>query len=248
MLRRATDAKLNTIVEAAGLAPWRDVLLEAASSTLLDLVAVSPHVMARDPGWPSSSHITGYWFLDDPEFVADPVLEAFLEDERPVVVGFGSMLGFDARATTRVVLDAVRDLRRKVVVQAGWAGLGGLELPAHVHFTRFVPHSWLFARSACVVHHGGAGTTAAAFRAGIPQTIVWHLGDQPIWAKKTLSLGVAPAFISHKKLRASWLRTQIDRMCSDEGMKGAARALGEEVRKENGVAVAADTIERTLAR
>ncbi len=244
LLRRATDPQLNTIVQAAGLAPWRNVLFEAATSTLLDLVAVSAHVIPRDPGWPAASQVTGYWFLDDQGFVPDPALASFVEGERPVVVGFGSMLGFDAEARTRVILEAVRDLPQKVVVLAGWAELGGAEVPANVHVARFVPHSWLFARAACVVHHGGAGTTAAAFRAGVPQAIVWHLGDQPTWAKKARALGVSPGSVFFRKLTAPWLRRQIDRMISDTAMQEAARALGEAIRQERGLTAAADAIER----
>ncbi len=248
MLRRATDAKLNTIVEAAGLPPWKDVLLEAASSSWLDLVAVSPEVVPRDPGWPTASHVTGYWFLDEPAFVVDPALEAFVGDDRPAVIGFGSMHGFDVEAVTRTIVDAVRDSKQKVVVQAGWSGLGSADLPKHVHVTAFVPHAWLFARAACVVHHGGAGTTAAALRAGIPQAVVWHLGDQPMWGKKVQTLGVGPEAISHKKLTAPWLRAQIDRMSSDEAMKKSASALGEKIRRETGVTTAASLIEEAVAR
>jgi UDP:flavonoid glycosyltransferase YjiC (YdhE family) len=242
MLSRATDTKLNTLVEAAGLPPWKDVLVTAVSPTL-DLVAVSPHVLPRDPAWPASSHVTGYFFSEARAFVPDPALEQFLAGERPVVIGFGSMLGFDPEATTRTLLEAARGLSRKVLIQSGWAGLHAANVPPNVRFIKFIPHDWLFARAACVVHHGGAGTTAAVVRAGIPQAIVWHLGDQPVWGTRTRKLGVSPGFISYKKLTASWLRYMIERMCGDAVMKAAARTLGEAVRAEDGVRTAADLIE-----
>jgi sterol 3beta-glucosyltransferase len=247
MLRRITDAPLNTIVEAAGLAPWRNVLGEAIVSPLLDLVAVSPSVVTHDPAWAKSTHVTGFFFHDDTGFVPDPALAAFVEGERPVVIGFGSMHGFDAATTTRILLEAVRDLPRKVVLQAGWAGLGSTALPSNVHLAKFVPHSWLFPRAACVVHHGGAGTTASALRAGVPQTIVWHVGDQPAWARRTKDCGVSPGSVFHRKLGARWLRQAIDRMLSDQAMQAAASGLGEAVRQENGVTTAADLIERAVA-
>jgi UDP:flavonoid glycosyltransferase YjiC (YdhE family) len=247
MLRRATDATLNTIVEAAGLAPWCDVLAEGTTSRLLDLVAVSPSVIPRDPAWPTSSHASGYLFLDEPSFVPDPTLAAFVGEERPVVIGWGSMHGFDADATTRAILEAVHDLPRKVVLQAGWAGLGQAPMPAHVHVARFVPHSWLFPRAACVVHHGGAGTTASVFRAGIPQTFVWHFGDQPTWARRARRQGVSAGSVRHDKLSGRWLRRGIDRMLTDQDMQIAARRLGEAIRKENGAASAAEKIERAVA-
>jgi UDP:flavonoid glycosyltransferase YjiC (YdhE family) len=246
MLRRRTDATLNTIVETAGLPPWHDVLADASPSLLLDLVAVSPRIMQKDPAWPASSHLTGYLFLDEPEFVPDPALAAFVEGKRPVVIGFGSMHGFDAEQATGTILEAVHDLPRNVVLQAGWAGLGRAELPAHVHPVTFVPHSWLFPRAACAVHHGGAGTTAAAFRAGIPQTFVCHFGDQPTWARLAKARGVSAGSVRHKKLRGRWLRERIDRMLADEDLQRAARALGEAIRDENGAASAAELIERTV--
>ena len=81
VLGRATDSTLNTIVEAAGLPPWRDVLAKASPSSLLDIVAVSPRILQRDPAWPASSHLTGYLFLDEPDFAPDPALAAFVEGE-----------------------------------------------------------------------------------------------------------------------------------------------------------------------
>jgi UDP:flavonoid glycosyltransferase YjiC (YdhE family) len=92
-------------------------------------------------------------------------LAAFLQGEPPIVIGFGSMTGFDAVAMTRAVVAAVRGLERKVVLQSGWAGLGDVDLPPNVIRAGFVPHAWLHERAACVVHHGGAGTTASALRA-----------------------------------------------------------------------------------
>lgn len=246
MMRKATDASLNAIVTSLGLPPWRDVLLVASHSELLDLVAVSPAVLARDPLTPAHTTITGYWFVDEASFVPSAELAAACAGEPPVVIGFGSMTGFDAAATTRAVIDAVRDLDRTVVLQSGWAGLGELELPPHVVRAGFVPHAWLHARAACVVHHGGAGTTASALRAGVPQAIVWHLGDQPTWGRHVRRLGVAPPARFHKHLDATWLRATLDQLLTDEAMRNRARALGKIIRAEDGTGVAVRAIERAL--
>lgn len=243
MLRRRTDAKLNTIVRAAGLAPWRDILLDASHATMLDLVAVSPRVLPKDAAWGAATRVTGYWFLDEPGFAPSPDLASFVtEGEAPVVIGFGSMTGLPADAITRTLLDAVDGLPRRVVLQSGWAGLGRAKLPDHVRAVGVVPHGWLFPRAACVVHHGGAGTTAAAFRAGVPQAVVWHLGDQPLWGAKVAQLGVGPRCVSHKKMTASWLRAQLDAMLSDAGMRARAAALGDEIRAEDGLTAASTAL------
>ncbi|HRG98501.1 MAG TPA: glycosyltransferase [Polyangiaceae bacterium] len=271
LLRRTTDAPLNTIVREAGLAPWTDILLEASHSTLLDIVAVSPHVMTKDPGWHSQTVVTGYWFVDESDFRPDPALAAFMRttspaargrhrptfapsgltsrfmaEEPPVVIGFGSMMGLDAARTTATILEVASGLGRRVVLQSGWAGLGASELPANVHVAPYVPHSWLFERAACVVHHGGAGTTAAAFRAGVPQTIVWHLGDQPVWGKRVADLGVGLTPCVHRDLDARWLHATIDRMLRDRVMQARARALGRAVREEDGLGEAVTAIERAM--
>jgi sterol 3beta-glucosyltransferase len=236
LLRRATDARLNTIVRAAGLDEWRDIMLESASSTLLDLVAVSPHFMPKDPAWGEHVVVTGYWFLDEPAATPDPRLEAFVaEGEAPVVVGFGSMMGFDAKKTMEIIFEAARGLERRVVVQSGWAELRANDVPKNVHVAPFVPHAWLFSRAACVVHHGGAGTTAAALRAGVPQTIVWYLGDQPAWGTRVAQRGVGLPMRSHHDLDARWLRATIERMTADGELKARARVMGEAIAKEDGL-------------
>jgi sterol 3beta-glucosyltransferase len=243
LLRRATDASLNRIVSAVGLPPWYDILLRASHSTQLDLIAVSQRVLTRDPSWGPATHMTGYWFVDEATWVPDPALEQLTRQTPPVVIGFGSMMGLDARETTAWILEAVASLDRPVVIQAGWAGLGAGALPRHVHAVGFVPHAWLFQRAACVVHHGGAGTTAAALRAGVPQAIVPHLGDQPIWARKIAELGLGPKPRARHAADARWLRRAIERMLADVDMRARAERLGVDIRAENGVTNAVRAIE-----
>jgi sterol 3beta-glucosyltransferase len=244
-VRRATDATLNQLVVASGLAPWHDILFEASHSQTLDLIATSERVLPRDPAWPPATHMTGYWFVDEPAWKPDRELEAFTSTP-PVVIGFGSMMGFDPAAVTEQIIEAVAGLERPVVLQSGWAAIGAAALPPHVRAIDFVPHRWLFERAACVVHHGGAGTTAAALRAGVPQAIIWHLGDQPTWGRKVAELGVGPKACSHRKFNARWLRRALERMLRDEAMRARAARLGHQLREEHGVARAVSLIEQTF--
>ncbi|MEV0757843.1 glycosyltransferase [Streptosporangium sp. NPDC050280] len=246
-VRLATDKLLNHVVAAAGLPPWRDILFDASHSRLLNLIAISPHTLEHDPLFGPAYLNTGYWFLDEPDYVPPDDLAAFVADEPPVVIGFGSNNGFDANAVTEQLLDAVRGLGRRVVLLSGWAGLGDQELPPHVFLAGFVPHGWLYARAACVIHHGGAGTTAAAFRAGIPQAVVWLQGDQLHWGRRIAQLGVGPSPRSQHALKAGWLRGALDSLLNNGDMAARARALGTAIREEDGTGMAVRAIEKVFA-
>lgn len=247
MARRATDGPLNEVVRAADLEPWRDIFFERSHSRLLNLLAVSPLVIPPDPLWPENQHATGYWFLDEPAFAPEPDLAEFVAAEPPVVITFGSMAGVDAKEQTAKLVDGARRFGRPIVLQAGWAKLGEGELPGNVRRVGFVPHGWLFSRAACVVHHGGAGTTAAALRAGVPQVVVWHMGDQPVWGKLVQRLGVGPKTRSHKDLNGAWLGATLTQVLADRAMRQRASALGAQIRAEDGVGTAIHWIERAAS-
>jgi sterol 3beta-glucosyltransferase len=107
-----------------------------------------------------------------------------------------------------------------------------------------ISHQTVFPRMAAVVHHGGAGTTAAAVRAGVPQVVCPFVGDQPFWGQQMQQLGVAPQPIPQPRLTASALAAAIRQAITDPAMIESARGLGERVRSENGVATAVDLLEQ----
>jgi UDP:flavonoid glycosyltransferase YjiC (YdhE family) len=125
------------------------------------------------------------------------------------------------------------------VLATGWGGLevGEGALDGQIYGLRQAPHDWLFPRMAAAVHHGGAGTTAAAVRAGIPSAIVPFYGDQPFWARCLHRRGVAPPALDRRGLTADVLATALDAM-DQPGMRREAEALGRAVRAEDGVAEA----------
>jgi sterol 3beta-glucosyltransferase len=246
MTRRYTDPPLNRSVVAAGLEPWRDILFRSGHSELLNLVAISPSVVAPDPLWEGRYRVTGYWFTPASNFTPDAQLASFMEGERPVVVTFGSMGGTDPRELTATLVEAVRRTGRKAILQAGWGNLGEGTLPPQVLRVGFVPHDWLFARAACVVHHGGAGTVAATLRAGVPSVVVWHLGDQPVWGRILERQGVAPPAIAHTQLSPEKLGQTLTRVLSEDGFSQRARQLAEKLRQEDGVSTAVRAIESAM--
>jgi UDP:flavonoid glycosyltransferase YjiC (YdhE family) len=94
------------------------------------------------------------------------------------------------------------------------------------------------------VHHGGAGTTAASLRAGVPTLVTPFFADQPFWGQRVVELGVGPTPIPRKRLSVERLAQAIDRLVSDQEMRQRAARLGERIRQENGVARAVEIIGR----
>ena len=131
---------------------------------------------------------TGAWMLAD----SSPLpaeLEAFLDGgEPPVYCGFGSMPASDG--TSRTLIDAARALGRRAILSRGWAELAPIDDAPDCIAIGEVNHQALFPRVAAVVHHGGAGTTTAAARAGTPQVIAPMFSDQFYWAERTSALRI----------------------------------------------------------
>ena len=216
----------------------------------LVLYGYSPHVLPTPRDWDSNCRVTGYWFLDEPEGWNPPDgLADFLEaGPKPVYVGFGSMGSRDAEKMADLVLEALHQTGQRGVVSSGWGGLSKSDLPDDVFMVGSVPHSWLFPRMAAVVHHGGAGTTAAGMRAGVPSVITPVMGDQPFWARRAYELGVAPRPVPRRKLTVEHLRHALQQTVSDPAIRSRAAELGERIRPENGVAAAVEALTRTGER
>ena len=172
LARRALFAQ--QAVKITALAPLEDPLGADGASPQLALYAVSKHIFRPPAGWPAQAHLTGYWFFDEQNWQPAPELAAFMQaGTPPVAVSFGSMPSADPEALTDLILQAVAQAGCRAIIQRGGGGLARRSLlPENVCAVDFVPHSWLFPRARCIVHHGGAGTTAAAFRAGVPTVVV----------------------------------------------------------------------------
>lgn len=162
-------------------------------------------------------------------------LESFLDQgPPPVYLGFGSMVDHAPQDTTRGLLEALAAVGQRAIVSRGWAGLGGIPLPEGVIEVETVSHVRLFPRVACVVHHGGAGTTTAAARAGVPQIVVPHLADQYYWARRVTLLGLGPPAIPRRRLSArslaAALATTVENEVLAERARDVARRLAADPR------------------
>ncbi|SDN49704.1 glycosyltransferase [Allokutzneria albata] len=202
----------------------------------LVLHAISEHVVPPPPDWPATALSTGYWFLESTEEPELPEITG-----TTVYIGFGSMTGADPARTTATVLEAVRLAGVRAILARGWGGLTATDLPENVTMIDHVPHERLFPMVDAVVHHGGAGTVAAAAAAGRPQVLCPFLADQPYWGRRMHELGVAPPPLPERALDAGELAASIKEALS---RSAEAARLGALVRAENGVGKAVRALER----
>lgn len=202
------------------------------------LYGISSRVLPRPADWPSTHQLTGYWFLDAAHgWQPPPALAAFLDHgSPPVYIGFGSMGGL-SEDELRMMLAACDASGVRAVV----AGVAPAALPRWAFALAPTPHDWLFPRVAAAIHHGGAGTTAAALRAGVPQVITPVAVDQHFWGQRVTALGVGPPACSRHQLSSDWLAGAIATARSAE-MADAAATLGQGVRAERGVDVAVERL------
>lgn len=201
------------------------------------LYAYSPAVLPRPADWDESSVVTGYWFLETPAtWQPEPALVKFLQSgPPPVYVGFGSMFMDGGAKKTDIVIQALKFSGQRGVLATGWGGLTADNIPDDVFVVEAAPHDWLFPQMAAVVHHGGAGTTGAALRAGKPSVICPFVADQPFWGRRVAALGVGPSPIPQGKLTVERLADAIRRAVMDQDMRERAAVLGEAIRTEDGV-------------
>ena len=214
------------------------------------VISLSEHVFPRPDDWPAHVHSDGYWFLDAaPDWTPPDDLQAFLQaGDPPVYIGFGSVGDPQTKAeTTALALDALQRTGRRGILASGWQGMAeNPDIPGTVYLLESAPHSWLFPRMAVVVHHGGAGTTAAGLRAGVPSVIIPHGNDQFAWGRRVQELGVGPEPVPWKKLTAGKLAAAIQQALADDVVK-TARDLGGWIRTEKGTTVARQVIIDSLA-
>ena len=223
---------------------WRGLFNRIYEEKHPYLYGFSPSVVPRPADWPAWHHISGYWFLDhDPTWSTPDALLRFLEaGSKPVSIGFGSMTGRGAAKLLDVAVQALEQTGQRAILLGGWADPQSVELPETIFKIDAVPHDWLFPRMAAVVHHGGAGTTAAGLRAGVPSVLVPFFGDQPYWGRRVHALGVGPRPIQRRALTVPRLAKAISSAVDDETMRHNASVLGERIRVEDGVQSAVDFI------
>ncbi|MDD6871917.1 MAG: glycosyltransferase [Clostridiales bacterium] len=214
------------------------------------LYAISPLLVPRAPEWDEHIHMTGFWTDPEPcEYEPEPSLVRFLEEgEKPVYIGFGSMVSGDMGQTLDIVLKAVAASGVRAIIGRGWGG-GALDAALsnpNVYVADYIPHDWLFSRVSAVVHHGGAGTTAAGVLACKPTLVVPFGGDQPFWGQRIYDLGIGPKPIKRENLTVEKLADALIKLTHTPRFNVAVSEIGERMKYENGTLLAADIVEREI--
>ena len=203
----------------------------------------SPRVVARPRDWRSGLDVTGYWWPYDGDAPLPDVLGDFIEaGPPPVFVGLGSATVPDPARVSTEIVRALRRAGLRGVIQHGWAGLTATG--DDMLTIDEVPHSALFPRMAAVVHHAGAGTTAAGLRAGVPAVPVPIQFDESFWAARLVALGVAPRALPLRRLTADALGAALVRATRDTGCQERARTVGAHIRAEDGAASVVEAVNR----
>jgi UDP:flavonoid glycosyltransferase YjiC (YdhE family) len=218
--------------------------------TVPTLLTTSPLVTPPPGDWPANVCQTGIWFDDSPAWDPPADLTEFLAaGDPPVFIGFGSMPSADPSADVRLMTHAARQAGRRAVIRPshGWCepedSPGGS--PQDVYLLREAPYRWLFPQMGAIIHHGGAGTTAEALLAGVPNAVVAFGVDQPYHGRRIHALGAGPAPIKRSKLsvdRLAELITTLTRPAQAAQWLAGASEARSHLLQERGLEVAAERL------
>jgi len=204
-------------------------------------------LVPKPADWGPHIDLANFTFYDQAHTYEPPraLLDFLAAGEAPIYVGFGSVVVEDPAALRRIIFDALEKAGARGIVSDGWAHLAGEAPPPNVFLIGDAPHDWLFARCLAVCHHGGAGTTAAGLRAGLPTVVVPFFGDQFFWGRVVADAGAGPEPIPIDRLDRDTLAGAFA-VCRHREVRERAAALGVAVRETDGVELAVRSVYRHL--
>jgi sterol 3beta-glucosyltransferase len=206
------------------------------------LFAYSPNILPRPSDWGEHIRVTGYFFLAEESYQPPDRLSEFLADgDPPVCISFGSMVNRKAKYIDQIVRSAIMQTSNRGIILSGWGGVMN-QSSKDLLYLESVPHDWLLPRCKMVIHHGGAGTTSAGLRAGIPNIVVPFTADQPFWGNRVHAIGVGPKPILVRSLSVEKLVQAVVEAESNL-VRERAQVIGQRIRSEDGVKGAVQLIE-----
>lgn len=211
------------------------------------LCAWSPSLIPPSSDWSPRVHVTGYYFLPYNNSYSPPnELREFLEAGKPpVCISFGSMVHKNPEKVDEFIRASLKQTNNRGVILSGWGSMKR-ESTSDVLYLESAPHDWLLPKCKMLIHHGGAGTTSAGLRAGIPQVVIPFTADQPFWGRRVHAIGAAPKPIRVRRLSVE----KIVRAMAEAESKVVlerAQATGQRIRGENGVGEAVRLVESYAA-
>ncbi|ARV46680.1 glycosyltransferase [Bacillus inaquosorum] len=211
------------------------------------LYGCSPSIIPFDQQWKGHVSMQGFWFLAEDDWNPPPELLHFLEaGPPPFTVSFSSMPLQNPDHTLNMLQQAFKETGQRAILLTGSSGIKQMTDSPHIYTAGSIPHGWIFPQSRAVIHHGGAGTTAAALKAGKPMVICPFSGDQPFWARKTRDIGVAAAPLKERDMTVAAFVSRINELISNNTYSQRASEAASLIDKEDGVRHTADFIEEKL--
>lgn len=210
----------------------------------------SPHLVPKPKDWGPKVDVVGFCFLDLASNYEPPeaLVNWLKSGPKPIYIGFGSLPVQEPEKMTKIIVEALEITKQRGIINKGWGGLGNLaEEKDFVYLLDNCPHDWLFLQCAAVVHHGGAGTTAAGLKAACPTTVIPFFGDQPFWGERVHARKVGPPPIAVDEFSLQKLVDAINFML-DPKVKEQAVELAKAMENEDGVTGAVKAFFKHLPR
>lgn len=239
------NRKMRQHLRSAGLLEELPAQYQMRDEYVLNSFLCLPSVFKQNqenPGEPA--HWIGALRSTTQTSALEPEIENFLREGPIPLLNFGSVNFDDVEKVLESFLRHWPEDRR-ILVQSGWAGLMRENAPDNIKFLGRVSHDALFPRLSLLIHHGGAGTTAAALHAGIPQIIVPHIADQWFFGDEVNRLGVGQVLA-----RQQWpqkLPPLVAQMETDAKLRVKAQGVAAQLKAERGIVNLADTLEAKLS-
>lgn len=246
--------RVNPLRERAGLPSVRNASAQLLQRSRQALLAMSPQLMSRPADWDARIQLCGFLSLqeDGQDGELDPQLLRFLNaGPPPAFFSLGSMANLDAEraaAAAHAMVEATSRLGARAIVQLPEAVLAKAQLAPNIHYLARAPHALLFPRCSVLVHHGGAGTTHAALRAGRPSIVVPHIADQFFWADLIQRLGIGAKPLPATAFDSKQLETRLRDVAANPDMVTRAEALSQKLRAEHGARLACEYLEQLEPR